>query len=541
MHRKLNLRLLTLLLFTSLGSTNLLAQNHHERFDALDVQHYKFDIQLSETTDEIVAKAALRIKFKKELNSFHLDLIKKQADGKGMTVSAVIENNQAVDFKHEGEMLTLTIKPTKLAETRTYTILYKGIPADGLYISENKFGDRTFFADNYPDRGKNWLPLVDHPSDKATVEWLVTAPNFYQTIGNGYLVEQSYFDDDLTMYHWKMDIPISTKVMVFGTARFAVSYSGALKNVPISAWIYPQDKDKGFYDFSKAAAILDYFITHFGPYPFEKLANVQSKTRFGGMENAGNIFYGETKINGTGDIEGTLTHEIAHQWFGNSATEASWHHLWLSESFATYCTDLYWEHQYGRDQFVEKMKSERKTYIDYAASNTVPIINPIEDNYLDLLSPITYEKGAWVLHMLRHKIGDVLFWKGIRAYYDTYKYSNALSADLQAIFEEVADQKLKTFFQQWLYQAGHPQLEVAWNNGAGFMQVEMKQVQKSGLFTFPVAIKMTFEDGSSRVESIDMVESDARAEIEVSQKVVAVEIDPETWLLFEMKSVAQND
>jgi aminopeptidase N len=530
-----------LFILTSALSISLQAQNHLERYAAIDVQHYKFDIKLSDATDEIEAKAEVTVQFKKAISSFNLDIIKKQADGKGMTVNSVMENGKSLKFKHEDQTLAITIDPTKTDEQRTYTITYTGVPADGLYISKNKYNERTFFADNYPDRGKNWLPLVDHPSDKATVEWIVTAPNYYQTIGNGLLVEQSYVSDDMVMYHYKMDTPISTKVMVFGTARFAVEHSGEFKNIPISAWIYPQDKEMGFSDFSKTASILDYFITHFGSYPFKKLANVQSKTRFGGMENAGNIFYGETLINGTGSIEGTLAHEIAHQWFGNSATEGNWHHLWLSEGFATYTTDLYWEHQYGRDQFVERMKSERQKYIEYSPKNMVPIINPVKDDYLQLLSPLTYQKGAWVLHMLRHKVGDEFFWKGIRSYYEKYIYSNALSEDLQAVMEEVSGQDLASFFKQWLYQAGHPQLEVAWKNAGEFLNIEIKQTQKSGAFTFPVDIKMTFIDGTSRIETLEIAELKTSFKLRIPQKVSKVEVDPNTWLLHEVISMKQND
>ena len=450
-----------------------------------------------------------------------------------MIVRSVSENGKDLPFTHEGNMLEIPVESVNIGQSKTYTISYTGIPADGLYISKNKFGDRTFFADNYPDRGQHWLPLVDHPSDKATVEWRVTAPNHYQTVANGLLQEETNVGDDV-MSHWKMDVPISTKVMVFGTARFAVEHSGDLNGIPISAWIYPQDRDKGFSDFSKTQPILDYFIAQLGEYSFKKLAGVQSKTRFGGMENAGNIFYGENMVTGKGEIEALLAHEIAHQWFGNSATEGSWHHLWLSEGFATFCTDLYWEDIYGRDAFVQRMQNERKRYLDYAPTNMVPIINPVKDDYLQLLSPLTYQKGAWVLHMLRHEIGDDHFWQGLRKYYEKYKYGNALSEDFQVIMEEVSGHDLTTFFQQWLFQAGHPLLEVTWSERG---KLEILQKQQTGIFSFPLDLKLTYGDGTTSLETIEVSKVKTTIKLKVDQVITSIEVDPGTWLLFELKSL----
>src|SRR5204863_6116924 len=146
--------------------------------------------------------------------------------------------------------------------------------------------------------------------------------------------------------HWKTSVVLPTKVMVIGVARFAIEYEGEINKVPLQSWVYPQNRKEGFSDYSMASGPLDYFSKNIAPYPYEKLANVQSTTRWGGMENAGNIFYYENSVTGKANIEGLLAHEVAHQWFGDSASESDWYHVWLSEGFATYFTQLYLENKY---------------------------------------------------------------------------------------------------------------------------------------------------------------------------------------------------
>src|SRR5207249_666261 len=132
------------------------------------------------------------------------------------------------------------------------------------------------------------------------------------------------------------------------------TFDDSPKNIPVSAWVYPQDSAKGFYDYALATEILKFYANYIAPYPYKKLANVQSKTIFGGMENASAIFYAENSVNGERTSEDLLAHEIAHQWFGDMASETSFEHLWLSEGFATYFTDLYFEKKYGKEAMVTR-------------------------------------------------------------------------------------------------------------------------------------------------------------------------------------------
>jgi len=511
------------------------AQNHKLQFESIDILNYKFNLTLTDESNDIEGLAEITVKFDKSITSFNLDLVEQQSNNSGMKVESVLENNLPISFKHSSNQLLLNIKETKTDDIRMYAIKYHGIPADGLIISKNKFGDRTFFGDNWPVRAKNWLPVVDHPSDKATVEWDITAPSHYQTIGNGSLIERTNLDGKTTLTRWKMQTPIPTKVMVIGVAQFAVEHLEEIHNIPVSSWVYPQERINGFKDYALAVPVLDFMINNVGPYPFEKLANVQSKTLFGGMENAGNIFYNEKSVTGNGDYEAVIAHEIAHQWFGDSASEGNWHHVWLSEGFATYFENLFYENKYGRDSFVQKLKEDRLKALRHYNKNQSPIVDTTITDYTKLLSPHTYEKASWVLHMLRKELGDKLFWKGIKTYYDTYKYSNALSEDFQHIMELTSGKDLNSFFKQWLYQSGHPILDIVWKTNDS-LNIEIKQTQEN-LFLFPIDIKINFEDGSSLIETIQVTNRIQKTEFPKSKNISSIEADPDTWLFYDLNAI----
>jgi aminopeptidase N len=212
-----------------------------------------------------------------------------------MSVSAIMLDGKKLTFNHSSDRIKITLpNPAKENEALNFEINYSGIPQDGLIIGKNKFNDRGFFGDNWPNRGHHWLPVVDHPSDKATVDFIVIAPMHYSVVANGIKVEESFLDANRKLTHWHEEVPIGVKVMVVGIARFAVQYVGKVDDISVESWVYPQNRAEGFYDYAVAIKVLDYFHRHIGPYSYKKLANVQSKTRWGGLENANTIFYSKT-------------------------------------------------------------------------------------------------------------------------------------------------------------------------------------------------------------------------------------------------------
>lgn len=507
----------------------------------IDVQDYDFNLTLSETTDRIEGQATVRLRVRTDtLTAVRLDLIGRDAgEGEGtsqtgMEVTEVLEEGSAVPYRHHGDLLRIS-PPSGLSagETRTFQISYAGVPADGLIIGSNQYDDRTFFGDNWPSRARHWLPVVDHLSDKATVEFRVQAPAEYEVVSNGALVSDS-MAGNMRWSHWRTDVPLPPKVMVIGVADFAVDTASTVDGVPVQSWVYPESRNVGFKELGQAPPILRFFEENLGPYPYEKLANVQSTTRYGGMENAAAIFYSEEAVADDEDDTSLIAHEIAHQWFGNTVTETDWPHLWLSEGFATYLTGLYLEHAEGEERLAEYMASARDRVIGFYEENpSRPVVDTTYSDPMELLNPNSYQKGAWVLHMLRREVGTDTFWEGLRAYYDRYRNQNASTRDFRAVMEDVSGQKLGWFFDQWTRRAGHPVVEGTWRYDAqdNTCTVTLQQTQDGAPFRLPVDIQI--EDGSAHTTTISLRNREESTRVDCPSEPTSVTIDPDTDLLAE--------
>ncbi len=505
----------------------------------IDVKHYLFELTVNDSTNVIEGTATISLKIKKIEKEFYLDLSSLDKSNKGMHVVQITNKNKQVSFQHKNDQIKIQIPSGILNDSlQVYKIEYQGIPIDGLIISNNKYGDRTFFGDNWPTRARNWLPCNDEISDKALLDFIVKVPEHYQVISNGTLTEESNLNNHLKLYHYSCDIPLSTYLMVVGISRFSVQNLESLKQIPISTWVYPQNKEEGFYDYKQAVEIVDYFTDQIASFPFSKLANVQSKTRFGGMENAGAIFYSENSVTGKRKDETLLAHEIAHQWFGDSATEKEWSHLWLSEGFATYFTNLYLEHKYGKSKLEERLINERKKIIRFYEKQQTPVVDTDQKNYMRLLNANSYEKGGWFLHMLRRKIGDEQFWKSIKTYYQKYKYDNALTEDFKKITEEVSNQDLSLFFEQWLYGVGQPEIDLQWKNQKGQVEIIVEQIQKSKAnFEFPLELLIKLKDGTTRTKIFFMDQKSQKFVLPVQSQVTEIVLDPNVSLLYKSSAL----
>ncbi len=538
---------LVLLLFPT-----ILFADTYPRQNGVDAVHYVFRLGLSDGSNEITGEATVTVKFLADkVGDVQLDLA-SVAGGKGMTVQSVRRGSvsdtpgpasDAIVFSHENNRLRLVL-PTasKAGQEFTFTVRYRGTPAAGLLHANNIHGERTIFGLNWPNLVRNWLPMIDHPYDKATGEMIVTAPSHYQVVSNGVLIEESDRADGMRLTHWKQSVPIASWLYTLGVARFTVHHAGSVAGTPVQTWVFPQDRDAGlklFEDLSRRA--MNFFVTQIGPYPYEKLANVQATGLSGGTEHASAIFYGEK---GVAAGRGPVVHEIAHQWFGNAVTEKDWDDVWLSEGFATYFTLLFTEHDAGRDAFVDGLRRSRTQVLQLEQKfPDTPVIHRNLADMTKVLNGLVYQKGGWVLHMLRAEMGTEHFWTAMREYYRRYRDQNASTADLRAIVEQVSGKELGWFFSQWLNRPGVPKIEGSWRYlpARKAIEVTVTQTQSAEPFRLAVDIGITRAAGQlPNVERIDLTGRTATKMFPVEAEPTAVTLDPNTWLLMEGGTLARR-
>jgi len=489
----LQIRHVTAVLALTLAGVIGVHADTYPRQAGIDARHYVFRLMLlTSDSNEIQGEATATFRLLTAgLREIALDLATPRADGKGMTVASVTSPVGPVPFTHQENRLRLSL-PAGLASGQdvTFTITYRGIPADGLRLINNIHGERTAFSENWYNRARQWLPMIDHVADKATGEFIITTRSDYQVIANGALVEQTDLDGGRRRTHWRQDVPISSWLYSVGVARFAVKHVGLVRGVPLEYWVFPQDAEKGFALFEKdARRSFEFFADYVGPYAYQKLAHVQAAGMGGGTEHASSIFYGEKGITAG---NGPVVHEVAHQWFGNAVTENDWNDIWLSEGFATYFTLLYTEHAEGRDAFAEGLRRSRATVLRVETSlpNT-PVVHVNHDDAVrEPTNALVYQKGAWVLHMLREKVGTETFWRGIREYYRRYMNATASTDDFRQIMEQTSGQDLTWFFRQWLNRAGVPALSGTWRYDAAAKEVvvTVRQTQTADTYRLSLGV-----------------------------------------------------
>jgi len=489
----------------------------------------------------------------------------------GMTLTAVsgaadgTGSGQPLHFTHQNDRVRIDLpQPSQPRMRFSVSLSYHGTPSTGLQIGNNQYGDRGFFSNDWPNLAHNWLATIDHPSMKAPISMTVTAPRHYQGISNGRLIEETDLPDGLRRTMWRESVPIPTWQFSLGVAPFAVRQFGDYAGIPLSAWVYPQERDNGFKGFGDVtASILEFYSTHIGAYSYEKLAHVQATTVSGGMELASSIFYGYRGVPG----RQLIAHETAHQWFGDSATEKDWDDVWLSEGFATYFALLYAEHMDGRDAFIAGVKGSAANAIRYALANPASTI--VHDNLSDISKVIAnnaqvYQGGAQVLHMLRGLLGDERFWAGIKLYYSRFRNSNATSDDFRHAMEDACVnagncpddlRDLSWYFREWLNRGGVLQLKGGWHYDAAAKQltITLDQAQTTGLYRMPIEVAIvpaaapaaaTGRGGGASAASAPtkIVIDQARTTmtIPLAAEPADVQLDPRSWLTLMQASFARQ-
>lgn len=520
-----------------LGSVPLSAQQRD-----VDVLQYRFEVAVPDRGNDVRIASRLRFTRGPGVDTLRLDLLAP------MTVSAATLGCGRAPvpalFTHDGRVVRISIGGARRPgavdslrprpDTLCVTVRYEGEPRDGLIISTDTAGRWRAFGDNWPDRARHWLATVDHPSDKALAEFVVDAPAALSVISNG--TQRAIVDlpglPARRRTTWATMRPIPTYLMVVAVAPLAEYDLGATacglgavqRCVPQRVYTAPEQARFMPGHFAESDSIVTFFGRTVGPFPYEQLLHLQSSTRFGGMENAGAIFYAD-RLFRTANGLGTslIAHETAHQWFGDAVTEAAWGHVWLSEGFATYFAALYLEHARGDSAFQAEMGRTRGEILDAKVVAERPVIDTAQTELLQLLNTNSYQKGGWVLHMLRRQVGDSAFFRGVRAYYAGQVHGTALTAQLQRAVERSSAQELQWFFDQWLRRPGFAELTLSWRFDAasGTVIVTTRQGARFAPYRISMPLEVVLADGARSVVRVE-IPARATSEVELRERFGSV-------------------
>jgi len=521
------------------------AQRRERLIDTWKPLHYKVNLSLDDQLSELVT-AATTIRaaiLKPNVRTIDLDFGE-------LTIDSISVNDAPAQFERAPNRLNVRLnKVARKGEQINITVTYHGKPKDGLILTTDRDGKPSATGDNWPDRVHHWIPSLDHPSAKATVSFNITAPSRELVVANGAFEGSRGNFGGTTTWSFNESRPIPPYCMVIVVNEGAkLDVPGLL--TPLSYYVPRVDRDYAIKGFSPAPPALAFFSQLVAPYPYEKLALIVAATRFGGMENSSAIVFSSNLLvpnpkarvsekfgipNGTVDV---VAHEIAHQWFGDSVTESTWSDIWLSEGFATYFAALFIQRFEGERAFQAYMKQAAETVIAYERTPRAPLFDSQTEDLFKLLNGNSYQKGAWVLHMLRHRLGDDAFFRGLRAYYHAHRHGTANSDDLRRALEKASGKKLKEFFARWVYGAGHPIYEPGWGSaefaGAGSSFVfQLKQTQPGRAFLDPVTIEVI----SGGIKKRFVIQPTGKLTVKsfpMKQPPTSVTLDPDETLLKEV-------
>jgi aminopeptidase N len=526
------------------SAQNAIRQEYRPGFDVLD---YDLSLDLPDSGRSIRGTAVLTVHRMATqprnagADTLTLDLVR-------LPVTSVAVNGRAVAFLRTPETIHVPL-PAGQDDTLRVAVSYGGEVRDGLIIRTDAQGRWTAFGDNWPNRARHWIPSIDHPSDKATVSWTVRTPVGRTVVANGRQlplerIRVSYAGARVS--RWREDRPIPTYTMVIAAAPLVRHELGAAacglaeleRCVEQAVYTTPEVRDYMPGPFATARGIVEWMARLVGPFPYEKLAHVQSSTIYGGMENASAIFYDERLFRDRAMSVDLIAHETAHQWFGDAVTGRDWTHLWLSEGFATYFSALWTEHAQGDSAFRAQMAATRAQILaDTSAVPRRPVIDTIETNPTALLNANSYQKGGWTLHMLRRAVGDSAFFRGIRRYYSSHRHSTAVTDDFRRAVEATSGQQLDWFFDQWLRRPGYPTPVLTWNYDSMAARVTVTVDQERarfGAYRFRLTLAVHEASGAVRKVLVDVAgqpRTTVQLPFAVSTRPARVIPDPDVDLL----------
>jgi aminopeptidase N len=385
-----------------------------------------------------------------------------------------------------------------------------------------------------------WWVCKDDPKDKATFSIHVTAPDNLSTVSNGTFLSAVNNGDGTATYSWTHSYPMSPYLFSIATTNFehwteVYTALDGVTTMNVDYYAYPEDRADAEIDWSRNIQMMEYYASIFGEYPFlnEKYAIAEFQHP-GAMEHQTATSMGYPWITGNNANDAVVAHELSHMWVGDMITMRLWSHAWTKEGFATHCEALYFEALYGEAYYHEYMES--MNILSYAGRQIYNINPPLD--------AAIYYKGAWVLHMLRHVIGDAAFFAGCYGYTNDpdLRYGNNLTEDLRDAFEAASGMDLDWFFQEWIYAPGYPKYRAYWRaapSGGGYdVTLDLEQAQTVGpIFKMPLDVRIETLAGEENFVVWDSLQTQSFV-LHVAASPTRMTLDPDDWVIQEILNEA---
>lgn len=502
-----------------------------------DVKYYKIDLKILHTTQTVAGSVTIKAEADTlNVNSIFLDLVNQ------LVVDSILCNGSAVSFTRSSNKINIVLDNTyNTGEAFTLQVYYHGTPPSSGFGSftfgSRSGGNPSIYTLSEPYGSKDWWPCKDTPADKAdSADVWFTVLNPIKAISNGTLQEVIDNGDGTSTYKWKVGYPIAQYLLSLAATDY-VEYTNyynysSTDSMPINHFIYPETFNTNLKNLlDKTPQMIEVFKQHFGEYPFitEKYGHAQFGWG-GGMEH-------QTCSSMGAFGEGIISHELAHQWYGDAITCKDWHNIWLNEGFATYAEGVWIEAIQGKAAYNNYIANEMNSAKNAVGSVWVQDISSVNSifNYAR-----SYAKGAVILHMLRGVVGDSTFYNILRTYtyHPTVSYGVAVTEDFQAIAENVSGMDLDYFFQQWIYGENYPRYNVNWsksqlNDSLWNLKINISQLTNTNpvFFTMPVQIKVTRIGKPDTLFTIFNDQQAQEFDIVINGEINSMIFDPDNFIL----------
>ncbi len=467
----------------------------------------------------------------------HLDF-----DCADLTVSSARVNAKDTTFELRDDKLRVNLaQPAKAGEKFEVNLRYEGKPTTGLYFilpdKDDPGRPKEIWTQGEAEDTHHYIPIYDYPNDRTTSEMILTVPGDWLTVSNGKLLSVQDAAGGMKTWTWRQSLPVSTYLISFVAGEYKEK-KDTWRNIPVTYYVPRGLEDTIDSTFSHTKQMLDFFSERFGvAYPWEQYAQTAvDEFVAAGMENvsattlsARDMVHADLAAERAEAADSLISHELTHQWFGDLVTCKDWTNTWLNEGFATFGANLWEEHQYGADASGYRYWREQNNWMPSKELFPIPIVTRDINDSVEYAGNV-YDKGGWVLHMLREQLGDEAFFRALKHYLEANRLQNVVTADLVKAIEESTGTNVDPFFDQWIYGAGAPRFAVKFTYEAAGKKVSLnvKQTQKVeghvGLFRVPVDVAIT----TARGEKVFPVE------VSKAEETIAFAVDgPPLMVLFD--------